>query len=211
MPHGPPRSRRSSLIDLGLGGLLLERVITLRDEGALDARLVSPAVAALRATRGHQKEWVVYIDPPKNRDVASLLGYLGTYIQRVAISPHRVVAVTDEAVTFRTRGDERLTLTVPEFLDRFLLHVLPPGFRKVRHYGLLAPGCAPLLEKARTLLPFHATRVAAPEQAADGCDGDGVDTGTKGLGPRCPHCRQRTLVVLRTLPPLPRSAWNDTS
>jgi hypothetical protein len=58
----------------------------------------------------------------------------------VGLSNRRLISATDEAVTFRTRGEQTATLHPHEFLRRFLLHVLPPGFVKLRHYGLLAPG-----------------------------------------------------------------------
>ena len=58
----------------------------------------------------------------------------------MGLSDHRLISVTDEAVTFRTRGEDTATLHPHEFLRRFLQHVLPPGFVKLRHYGLLAPG-----------------------------------------------------------------------
>ena len=80
-------------------------------------------------------EWVVYTKRPFCRP-EHVLRYLGRYTHRVAISNSRIVDVTPTAVTFRTRGAQKLTLHPVEFLRRFLLHILPDGFHKIRHYGL---------------------------------------------------------------------------
>jgi hypothetical protein len=90
-----------------------------------------------------RQEWVVYSQPPA-AGPAVVLKYLARYVQRVAISNSRLVAVTDEAVTFtykdyRHQGrPKELTLSGAEFARRFLQHVLPRGLVRVRHYGLLA-------------------------------------------------------------------------
>ena len=78
-----------------------------------------------------------------------MLHYLARYTHRVAISNHRLVAVTDETVTFRWKDYRHgsqvrtLTLDVDDFLRRFLLHVLPKRFVRIRYFGLLAPRCRP--------------------------------------------------------------------
>ena len=84
-------------------------------------------------------KWVSYAKPPF-AGPESVYRYLGRYTHRVGLSNQRLVSATDEAVTFRTRGDQTATLHPHEFLRRFLLHVLPSGYVKLRHYGLLAPG-----------------------------------------------------------------------
>jgi len=87
--------------------------------------------------------WVVYAKRPFG-GAQHALRYLGQYTHRVAISNHRLVALADGMVTFRWRDSARknkkrlLTLPVNEFLRRFLLHVLPPGFVRIRHFGLMA-------------------------------------------------------------------------
>lgn len=86
----------------------------------------------------YRTNWVSYAKPPF-AGPESVYQYLGRYTHRVGLSNHRLLSVTDEAVTFRTRGEETATLHPHEFLRRFLQHVLPPGFVKLRHYGLLAP------------------------------------------------------------------------
>jgi hypothetical protein len=89
------------------------------------------------------KEWVVYAKPPFG-DPAHILRYLGRYTHRIAISNHRLLDFDGEKVTFRYKdyahgGKQRImTLHASEFLRRFFLHVLPRGFVRIRHFGLLA-------------------------------------------------------------------------
>ena len=89
------------------------------------------------------KKWVVYAKRPFGGPEHALR-YLGCYTHRVAISNHRLVSFADEQVTFRWRDSRHknkkrlMTLHVDEFLRRFLLHVLPKGFVRIRHFGFLA-------------------------------------------------------------------------
>ncbi len=87
----------------------------------------------------YRTKWVSYAKPPF-AGPEIVYQYLGRYTHRVGLSNHRLVSVTDDAVTFRTWGEDTATLHPHEFLRRFLQHVLPHGFVKLRHYGLLAPG-----------------------------------------------------------------------
>jgi hypothetical protein len=105
-------------------------------------------------------EWVVYAKRPF-AGPAAVLAYLSRYTHRVAISNQRLVALDDHGVTFRwkdyrARGQPRrktMTLAAEEFMRRFLLHVLPGGFHRIRHYGLLAnAGRRANLARVRTLL-----------------------------------------------------------
>ena len=94
----------------------------------------------------YRQSWVVYAKPPFGSP-AHVLHDLARYTHRVAISNHRLVAVTDDTVSFRwtdyRHGSQVRTLTVDaeEFLRRFLLHVLPKGFVRIRYFGFLAPRC----------------------------------------------------------------------
>jgi hypothetical protein len=106
-----------------------------------------------------RQDWVAYSKPPFGGP-QHVLRYLGTYTHRVAISNHRLIALHDGNVSFRWRdsahGNRKriMTLSVDEFLRRFLLHLLPPGFVRIRHFGFLAnrqrsellPLCFRLLE-----------------------------------------------------------------
>ena len=90
----------------------------------------------------YQKDWVAYCKPPfKNAE--KVIAYLGRYTHRIAISNHRILRLEDGKVTFSWRDyrDNRkktMTVTATEFIRRFMLHILPSGFRKIRHYGILA-------------------------------------------------------------------------
>jgi hypothetical protein len=101
---------------------------------------------------------VVYAKPPFGSP-AHVLHYLARYTHRVAISNHRLVAITDDTVSFRWKdyrhGSQMRTLTldVDEFLRRFLLHILPKRFVRIRYFGLLAPRCRSAdLATCRTVL-----------------------------------------------------------
>lgn len=103
-------------------------------------------------------EWVVYAKQPLGGP-EQVLEYLGRYTHRVAISNERIVGVDDREVRFRVRdsahGSRKRTLALPAhtFIDRFLLHVLPQGFKRIRHYGVLGPaGKTVKLAQARAAL-----------------------------------------------------------
>ena len=105
-----------------------------------------------------RKKWVVYAKGAFGGSQKAY-HYLSRYTHRVAIANHRLVSLAEGKVSFQARDNSRpgqkrlVTLTTPEFIRRFLLHVLPPRFVKIRHYGLMAPGNAKTkLEKARALI-----------------------------------------------------------
>jgi hypothetical protein len=118
-----------------------------------------PADAFRRLTNKlSRKKWVVYAKQPFGGP-EQVFKYLGLYTHKVAISNHRLVHMTDGKVTFLARDNSKpgqkrsVTLTAQEFIRRFLLHILPRGFVKIRHYGLLAPRNAKTkLEAARRLI-----------------------------------------------------------
>jgi predicted Zn-ribbon and HTH transcriptional regulator len=91
----------------------------------------------------YQDEWVVYCKPPF-KNASKVIEYLGRYTHRVAISNRRILALKDGKVTFSWRDyrdnnkNKTMTVTAIEFIRRFMLHILPSGFRKIRHYGILA-------------------------------------------------------------------------
>lgn len=120
----------------------------------------------------YKKAWVVYAKPPFGGP-EHVFRYLGRYTHRVAISNHRIVDITNDKVTFTikdyTDGNTRklLTLDGAEFLRRFLLHVLPPGFVRIRHYGLCAGrNVNTKLETARRLLQPDRPTEARPTHDA---------------------------------------------
>ena len=110
------------------------------------------------------KRWVVYAKPPFGGP-DQVFRYLGRYTHRVGLSNRRLVSLDARGVTFRTRGALTITVTPHEFLRRFLLHVLPKGFVKIRHHGLMAASHVHTkLAAARRLL--EGAPLAAPRPAA---------------------------------------------
>lgn len=112
--------------------------------------LVNPAV--------WQVDWVV--DSEAVGDGRTSLKYLAPYVYRIAISDHRIVSYDNERVTFsyRPSGSKRerkMTVEAFEFIRRFLQHVLPKGFQKVRHYGFLSPSSKHSIEEVRRLVALH--------------------------------------------------------
>jgi Putative transposase/Transposase zinc-binding domain len=103
------------------------------------AALVEPAAFVRLKDALYKKQWVVYAKAPF-RKPAALFRYLGLYTHRVAISNHRLLHVDDHEIVFRTRDKQICRLAPLEFMRRFLQHVLPRGFVKIRHFGLLAAG-----------------------------------------------------------------------
>ena len=112
----------------------------------------------------YQTDWVVYAKRPFGGP-EQVLAYLGRYTHRVGISNQRLLWIDEQGVCFRTKGGGKITLAPQEFVRRFLLHVLPPSFVKIRHYGLWAGGrAAELLDKARQLLAAQRPTLAAPAE-----------------------------------------------
>jgi Putative transposase len=145
-----------------------------------------------------KKDWFVYAKPPFSRPEA-VLAYLARYTHRVAISNSRLIALDERGVTFRYKdyrrnGEARyrtMTLNGDEFIRRFLLHVLPKGFHRIRHYGLLArAGCKVNITRAKELMAAPMPEVDPP--AAD----DTADPGAViDHRPPCPCCGGRMIIV----------------
>jgi hypothetical protein len=144
---------------------------SLRRRQACDAHL-----APLR-----RKNWFVYAKPPFAGPEA-VLAYLARYTHRVAISNSRLIALDERGVTFRYKNYRRdgraryrtMTLAPDEFFRRFLLHVLPKGFHRIRHYGLLASaGCKANIAHARELIAAPALP-EEPTTAHNTADADGA-------------------------------------
>jgi hypothetical protein len=152
------------------------------------AELAQPDSFARWLTPLYRQEWVVYAKPPFGGP-EQVLKYLARYTHRVAISNQRLLALENGHVTFRykdyadSRRSKTMTLSAEEFLRRFVQHVLPKGFVKIRHYGLLAPrGRAQRLMLCRQLLlPATVARRLA-------IDGDVPNDIGPAREPCCPHC-----------------------
>src|SRR4051812_2764402 len=152
-----------------------------------------------------QKEWVVYAKPPFGGP-AQVLKYLARYTHRVAISNRRLVKVEAGQVFFRWKdyadGNQQkvMALEAVEFVRRFLLHVVPSGFVRIRHYGLQANRVrAKNLARCRILLGQGQGSGAggAPPQEPQPSSQAEAQTRT-----RCPVCGQGHMVIVSTLPPV---------
>ena len=173
------------------------------------ATLAEPTAFAAWLAELRQQAWVVYCKPPF-AGPEHVLAYLGRYTHRVALSNDRLVAVADGRVRFRWRdyadGDrvKLMELDIDEFLRRFLLHIVPDGFVRIRHFGLLANRRrAAALAQCRVLLT-QPPPVERPESVRDlMLRLTGVDI------ERCPVCQQGRLQQVERLAPAP-AGW-DTS
>ncbi|WP_112313426.1 IS91 family transposase [Pseudogemmobacter bohemicus] len=161
--------------------LFIEGLCALHRAGALSffgdmVRLGDGAAFAAWLTPFRRSEWVVYAKPPFGGPEA-VLAYLSRYTHRVAISNSRLVSVDAHTVTFRWKdyrikqGDRRsvMRLATGEFIRRFLIHVLPDGFHRIRHYGLLASSARKInIAKIRALLGVRQPeQVTVPEPRTD--------------------------------------------
>jgi hypothetical protein len=176
--------------------LSLTRLNALRDTGRLTFFGSMAHLADRRAFLHHLKpirgkRWVVYAKAPFAGPEA-VLAYLARYTHRVAISNSRLIAFDESGVTFRYKDYRRdgadrqqvMTLATDEFIRRFLTHVLPRGFHRIRHYGLLAGSARKAsLALARELLDV----AAAPDDGTSGVPDD--------FRPPCPCCGGRMIVI----------------
>jgi hypothetical protein len=176
--------------------LFLTRLIALRDAGGLAFFGTLAHFADRRAFLRHlsslrKKRWVVYAKAPFAGPEA-VLAYLSRYTHRVAISNRRLISFNESGVTFHYKDYRRseanrqqvMTLATDEFIRRFLLHVLPCGFHRIRHYGLLAGSS----RKASLALARELLDVAPPPDD---------DTPEEPLGrhPPCPCCGGHMVVI----------------
>ena len=141
-----------------------------------------------------KQDWVVHCEP-----VGSGLGalkYLAPYIFRVAISNNRILKLEDDRVTFRyretdTSAEKRCTLGAEDFIHRFLQHVLPKGFVKVRYYGLFSPGLRKPLSTLRQQLEKTSSPLPSLPDHPDGnspSDRPQTELSSSAHIPQCPLC-----------------------
>jgi putative transposase/transposase-like zinc-binding protein len=183
----------------------------LRFEGNLKL-LAHPKIFAAWLRPLFRQHWVVYLKPPFGGP-AYVLQYLGRYTHRVAISNHRLVSFTDGQVTFRWRDSAHhnqqnlMTLPVDEFLRRFLLHILPQGFVRIRHFGFLAN------RRRASTLPLCFQLLGSPQESNAEQHTSSTEDGLRLY--RCPKCGGPMKVIerltaaeiqLRSPPPLTAAA-----
>jgi hypothetical protein len=183
--------------------LMLEKLATAHEAGKLaffgehvhltDAKAFAAFLAPLKRTK-----WFVYSKRPFAGPKA-VLAYLARYTHRVAISNSRLIAADETSITFkvkdyRVQGPGRyttMTLGAHEFIRRFLLHVLPKGFHRIRHYGLLGGGKRDeSIAQARQLLAVAAGTATGPEDEAAAEDATG-----SALATPCPCCGGRMNII----------------
>jgi hypothetical protein len=203
--------------------LFLEKLMAAHEAGALEffgthAPLAKPKAFVAFLAPLRKVEWVVYSKRPFGGP-AAVLAYLSRYTHRVAISNSRLISLDHNGVTFkwkdyRAKGRDRakiMTLATDEFIRRFLIHVLPSGFHRIRHYGLFASNSrAESIARARQLLDSPASQTRARNQ-------DAADE-PPALAHPCPCCGGRMIIIEtfargcspRTRPPT-GSIWIDTS
>ena len=198
------RTAAQTLLTIGadpkrLGCLLLEQLKAAYEQGELQCHgdldhLADAAAFADWLKPLRQVEWVVYSKRPFAGPEA-VLSYLSRYTHRVAISNSRLLRFDNQGVTFkwkdyRAKGKARyktMTLATEEFIRRFLLHVLPTGFHRIRHYGLFANTCRQAnLSRARALLD------ATPSPEGGDAAGAEYDSASSTAVPEdtylCPDC-----------------------
>jgi hypothetical protein len=182
--------------------LFLDKLVAAHQAGQLQffgnhAALTDAQAFAAYLAPLHDVEWVVYSKRPFGGPEA-VLAYLARYTHRVAISNSRLVALDDMGVTFkwkdyRIEGRDRykvMTLTTHEFIRRFLVHVLPGGFHRIRHYGLFTNASrAKNIARVRELL-------AAPKPQSKAADADSTEADEPRVLPHpCPCCGGRMIII----------------
>jgi hypothetical protein len=190
-------------------GLFLDKLRAAYQKGALQffgkhTRLIDARAFAAYLAPLWNTNWVVYCKRPFGGP-KEVLRYLARYTHRVAISNRRLIACDQKGVTFkwkdyRLEGPDRykvMTLATPEFIRRFLIHVLPAGFHRIRYYGLLASGKrAENVARARELLmppviPVDAIKAIRPNAA------DGANAAEQQTIHVCPCCGGRMIIIER--------------
>jgi hypothetical protein len=167
-----------------------------------------------RLTASAQAEWVVYAKPPFGGP-EQVLKYLARYTHRVAISNRRMVALEGDEVQFHWKdyahggGQKTMTLKAAEFIRRFLLHVLPSGFVRIRHYGFLANRvgreklalCRALLGAEEAPVPVASESPTEPKATVGGEPAASV----------CPSCGEGRMVIVASFRAIPiyRREWGS--
>ena len=201
--------------------LFLEALEKAFDAGKLrffgdHAALSEPTAFKAYLAPLRRAEWVVYAKPPF-AGPEQVLEYVGRYTHRVAISNNRLRDIEDGKVRFSWKDyrhqdrQKLMTLSADEFIRRFLLHVLPEGFHRIRYYGLLGNRHrAEKLVRCRELLAMPPTEPAGDRAEQDYRDRYEALTGTSLK--QCPVCRQGQMIIIATIDAITtRPAILDTS
>ena len=164
-----------------------------------------------------KKKWVVYAKKPF-AGPQQVLDYLGRYTHRVAISNNRIVNLDDGQVTFRYKDyrngsqQKTMSLSADEFIRRFLLHVLPEGFHRIRYYGFLGNRYRKeKLEQCRHLLGMLRREPDSPTEVAELDYRDRYQALTGSSLWECPACHRGRMIVIAEIPPGSILTITDTS
>ena len=153
----------------------------------------------------YNKSWVVYAKQPFG-GAKQVIEYLGRYTHKVAISNHRILSITDCKVSFKYKDyadgckQKQMVLEATEFLRRFCMHILPPGFRKIRHYGFLANTNRAMLRVQQEEMGV----AAAPAIKKDPIASDSYRDGWKTIAKekmnydvdQCPCCKKGRMITI---------------
>jgi len=180
-------------------GGFVSRLRAAADAGRLER--IEPAQVEAILDRLMRTDWVVYAKPCVS-GAETVVDYLGRYSHRTALTDGRLLGFDGEQVQLAYKdyrdGDRRkvMTLDAEELLRRFLLHVLPAGFMRIRHFGFLANRC-----RSRCLAQIRIALATAPPRSDDAGEGAGGAPAPVTLP--CPRCRQGRLRAVSPLPPRP--------
>jgi hypothetical protein len=218
--------RRNFFLPVRVLARLFRRLFLESLKSAFDADRVGffGALAPLRDRRGFRRclsgarkaEWVVYAKAPFSGP-EQVLAYVARYTHRVAISNDRLIGIDDGKVRFRWNDyrngnrEKNMTLASDEFIRRFLLHVLPEGFQRIRYYGFLANRYREQkLDRCRQLLAMPEPE--PPDDQAAGNYHDQYQELTGSSLRECPACQHGCMVIIQTLNPIkPWRPIYDTS
>jgi Putative transposase/Transposase zinc-binding domain len=161
----------------------------------------APELRHARRQRLLRHDWVVYAKAAL-RGAASVLDYLSRYTYRIAVSDERIRGIKGNDVVLRVRADDSggkrcVHIDGVDFIGRFLSHVLPPGYKRIRHYGWLAAGC-----KRERLAAVRAARALPPPNPIAREQAEDFMRRVAALEiARCPHCRTGRWRIVQTSPP----------
>ena len=173
-------------------GNLVSALRKAATKGQLD-RVTNPGEVDTVLNQLMQKDWVVYSKPCLNR-TDSIIGYLSRYTHRIAITNGRILSLEKHQIRFsykdyKNNQSKVMALDYPEFIRRFLMHVLPQGLMRIRHYGILANRCR---KNALKIIRKVLATPALEKQA---------NTGNEAVIYPCPKCRKGLLIAKHNITP----------
>jgi hypothetical protein len=199
-------SRRNFFAPLKVVGLIFRGCLsTLLEKGIRTGEITIPENESWNQLKNqiYRKNWIIYAEKPRG-GVQSVLNYLGRYAHRVAISNSRITEINNDQVSFRYKdnknhGSQRIMTIHPvEFIRRFMMHILPNNFYKIRYFGVLAAvntttlreQCLALIGKMNNLARYVGLADAEVYRSLTGRD-----------SLECPECHSGIMFVLRNIPP----------